>query len=87
MVKLHLQVFLLDFQTELWTKYVFEGLANFMGKFIKLDKNKIYMVNKIISLVMVEHGLSKELLNGIEIVWGERIIKPKLDYLHIPFWC
>ena len=64
---------------------IFEDLEKFIGWIIKLEKKMLFGVKKCITSIMVEMDITKGLPVEVEILWDERVIKQRLDYLHIPF--
>ena len=64
-----------------------EGLTNIVGKFIRIDRNSLHGMNKMVASIMVELNISKGLPTKIKVIWGNRVILQKMNYLHIPFRC
>ena len=56
------------FPLELWTQNVLEGLANSVGKFIRVDKNSLHSMDKKVARVMVELDIAQGLLVEIEVI-------------------
>ena len=63
------------------------GLANFLGRFVALEKDFHLIFDKRMERVLFELDVSKGLLANIDIVCGEHIINQRLDYLHMSFRC
>ena len=47
----------------------------------------IHAMDKRIAAVLVELDVSQGPPTKIDIVWGQKIVVQRLDYLKIPFWC
>lgn len=75
------------FPIELWCEEIFIGLANTLGRFIRLDKNMLYGVDKRHAEVMIELDVSCGLLAEVDLVLDRRVFRQKIDYLHILFRC
>lgn len=86
MTRRHLML-LPGFPLELWTQNVLEGLANSVGKFIRIDNKNMFGMEKKIARVMLEFNITRGLPAEVEIIWGNRIIHQRLDYFQIPFRC
>ena len=54
----------------LWTKIVFLGLANVIGRFVSIGDNMIHAMDKWIAAVLVELDVSQGPPTKIDIVWG-----------------
>lgn len=72
---------------ELWTYNLIMGLANSVGKFIRLDRNSLYGMDRRIAKLMVEFDMSLGLPTEVEIVWGTRSFIQRLDYYKLLFRC
>lgn len=79
----HLWVLLSEFPFELWMPNVFEGLGNLLGRFIRLEKNLIFGINKKMASMLVEFDVTKGLSATVDIYWRDKVYKQILDYKNI----
>ena len=61
------------FLLEIWTSNVLDGLDNSVGRFIRVDKNSLFGVNKTMARVMVELDIMEGLSTKIEVTWGTKV--------------
>lgn len=62
---------------------VFEGLGNLLGRFIRLEKNLIFGINKKMASMLVEFDVTKGLSATVDIYWRDKVYKQILDYKNI----
>lgn len=71
----------------LWTEDILMGIANAVGRFVRLDKQNLHGIDRRYAKVMVELDTRGGLPGEIEIAWGQKVWKQTLDYFKIPFRC
>lgn len=62
-----------SFPLDLWTQNILEGLANSIGKFIRIDRDSLHGMNKTMARVMVELNISEGIPTEIEVIWGDKV--------------
>jgi hypothetical protein len=86
-LKRHLWLFLLGLPLHLWTKEVLADIANTVGRFISVDEDGLFTLNRKMARVLLEFHVARGLLKEIDICWGSHVYVQKLDYRGIPFRC
>ena len=56
-----------------------------MGRFVVVDEDFNLSFDKRLSRVLVEMDVSHSLSTEVEILYKERLLVQKLDYLYVPF--
>jgi hypothetical protein len=85
--KRNLWLTLLDFPIELWSLPVREAIVNTIENFIYFDTHSLRWSNKRASWVLTEIDLSLDLLDSIEVNFGDLSFKQTIDYWREPFCC
>ena len=62
-------------------------MANLIGHFVALEKDFHLIFDKWMAKVLVEVDITKGLIPELDIVYGDRVITQRLDYLHMSFRC
>lgn len=83
----HLWMLIPGLPIELWSEELIMGLANAVGKFIRFDKHNRCGMDRRVAKVMVEMDMRPGLPAEVEVVWGSRVWRQRLDFYKIPFRC
>jgi hypothetical protein len=86
-LKRHLWMLIPGLPLHLWSKEILVEIANKVGKYIYVDEDALFSLDRKMARVLVEFQVMGGLPEEIDICWGNKNFVQKLDYLGIPFRC
>jgi hypothetical protein len=78
---------ILGMPMEFWTKKIFSELGNFLGTFLDVDMSFLESGEMAVARILVSLDIQEGLIEELELIFGEKSLKHKLDYEGVPFRC
>jgi hypothetical protein len=83
----HLWLKLPGLPLQFWSREALEAIANTVGRFITVDEDNFFSLERKIAKVLIEINIEDGLPAEIRINWGTHVFHQRLDYVGIPFRC